>query len=335
MDSLTQIVIGIATADLCAGKVLRRKTYLYGALLGTLPDLDVAVGLFMDPVNGMAIHRGVSHSLLLFLFLSPVLGLLISKLENNRITFKSAVFLVFCCLATHVIIDLFTSWGTQVFWPLSHRVAFKTIFVVDPLYTLPLLISLIVAWRKKVFNMRRKYILWGLYISSAYLLLTCGIKLYALHTFKKALKSNNIEYTNLIVKPTAFNCILWNANVATDDAYYLSDYSVFDYEPAHFVKYSKNNTYTNKLTGNADFEKLKTISEGWFIVTKHDGSYYFNDLRFGLLTNNAEQPQFAFSYVFKPIKGQLRAVEVPKQKRDGKVLLKRIISRIWYGNTDI
>ena len=105
MDSLTQIVLGIATAELVAGKKLQNKTFLYGGVLGTIPDLDILVGKFLSDVEGVAIHRGLSHSLLFFMFLSPVLGWLISKIEKGKISFKSASLLVFWCLVTHVFLD--------------------------------------------------------------------------------------------------------------------------------------------------------------------------------------------------------------------------------------
>ncbi|KIA98153.1 hypothetical protein OA88_20900 [Flavobacterium sp. JRM] len=328
MDSFTQIVLGIATAELCAGKKLQRKTILYGAILGTIPDLDVLFGQFLNPVDGVAIHRGLSHSLLFFGLLSPILGWFISKIEQEKINFRSATTLVFWCLFTHVLLDMFTSWGTQIFWPLPDRIALKTIFVIDPLYTLPLLICLIIGLRKPTFALRKKYVLRGIYISSFYLLVTCSLKLYALQQFKNALQEQHISYSDLIVKPTAFNCILWNANVATKEAYLLGDYSLFDSQPITFERYEKNNALSQQLTGNPDFETLKKVSEGWFIVTKKDNEYYFNDLRFGLLTKDPKQPQFAFSYVFKDENGKLKAQEVPKQKRDGKALMQGILNRI-------
>jgi inner membrane protein len=328
MDSLTQIALGIATAELCAGEKLQRRTFLYGAILGTIPDLDVVVGQFLDPANGVAIHRGLSHSVLFFLLLSPILGWVITRIEKEKISFRSASLLAFWCLLTHVLLDLFTSWGTQIFWPLPHRIALKTIFVIDPLYTLPLLICLIIAWRKQSYPLRRKYVLRGIYISSFYLLLTCGLKLYVLQQFKNALEKQQIVYTDLIVKPTAFNTILWNANVAVNDTYLLGDYSLFDSQPVTFKRYKKNNALAERLAGNPDFETLKKVSEGWFIVTEKDNNYYFNDLRFGLLNSDPEHPQFAFSYVFKDDNGELKAHEVPKQKRDGKALMKGILKRI-------
>ena len=329
MDSLTQIALGIATAELVAGKKLQNKTFLYGAVLGTIPDLDILVGKFLSDVEGVAIHRGLSHSLLFFMFLSPVLGWLISKIEKEKISFKSASLLAFWCLVTHVILDLFTSWGTQILWPLDYRFALKTIFVIDPLYTIPLLISLIFVWRDKEFLVRRKYLIRGLVMSSSYLLLTCLLKLFAVHQFENALENQKLTYEELIVKPTAFNCILWNANIATSKGYYLADYSLFDSQPIRFTFYSKNRKLEEKLVNSYDFQSLKKISEGWYLVTEKNHRLYFNDLRFGLLNDSPENPQFAFSYRMIPMSdGIYWAEEVPKAKRDGKALLEKIFTRL-------
>ena len=329
MDSFTQIVLGIATAELVAGKKLQNKTFLYGAILGTIPDLDIVVGKFMNDVDGVAIHRALSHSLLFFAFLAPVLGWVISKMEKNTISFKSASLLAFWCLVTHVLLDVFTSWGTQILWPLDYRFALKTIFVIDPLYTIPLLISLIFVWKNNDFLIRRKYVIRGLVISSSYLLLTCILKLFAMHQFEKALQNQNLVYQELIVKPTAFNCILWNANISSSKGYYLADYSLFDSKPIQFTFYPKNQILEEKLVNSYDFQQLKKISEGWYLVSEQNNHLYFNDLRFGLLNDNPENPQFAFSYEFiVDSEGNLIAHEVPKAKRDGKALLQKIFIRL-------
>lgn len=328
MDSLTQIALGIAVAEVCAGKKLKNKTFLYGAVLGTLPDLDIVVGKFLNPVDGILIHRGLSHSLLFFLLLSPILAFIISKIEKGKIKVVQAANMTFWCLFTHVLLDMFTSWGTQILWPLDYRFALKTIFVIDPLYTIPLLIALVAVWKTKDTLVRKKHILRGLLISSGYLALSCFIKLYALHQFEKALSTQEIQYSEIIVKPTAFNLILWNANISTADSYLLADYSLFDSQPISFTAYTKNKALESQLKGNPDFEKLKKVSEGWYIVSKRNNFFYFNDLRFGLLNDNPKQPQFAFSYQFIPIDSKLEAVEVAKQKRDGKLLLQKIFIRL-------
>ena len=224
MDSFTQIALGIAIAEVYAGKKLKNKTFLYGTILGTIPDLDIVVGLFLNPVDAVLIHRGISHSLFLFLFLSPFLGWIISKIERDKINFIQSSAMVFWCLFTHVLLDMFTSWGTQILWPLNYRFALKTIFVIDLLYTIPLVIAMIMIWKTKDAVLREKYVIRGLFISSFYLLLSCLFKVYALNKFEKALTKQGIQYSEIIVKPTAFNLILWNANVATTNNYLLGDY---------------------------------------------------------------------------------------------------------------
>ena len=329
MDSFSQVLLGIATVEVIAGRQLKNKTFIYGAILGTIPDLDVAVGMFMEPVAGIAIHRGLSHSVLFFLFLSPLLGWGIFKLEKLKISLKRAILLVFLGLFTHVLLDAFTSWGTQILWPLPQRFALKTIFVIDPLYTIPLLVALIYVFRNKEYFLRKKYVWRGLTISSCYLLLSCGLKLFALQKFENALQKQNIKYTAIIVKPTAFNTILWNANVATTEGYLLAEYSLFDTKSIEFSKYKTDIELEQKISQSRYFKKLVEISEGWYIINQEDGQIFFNDLRFGLLHNRENNPQFAFSYVFIPLKnGTFKVSEVPKEKRDGKLLIQKLWKRL-------
>lgn len=329
MDSFTQILLGIATVEVIAGRQLRNRTFVYGAILGTLPDLDVVVGLFMDPVSGVAIHRGISHSIFLFLVLSPIFGWAITKIERGKISFKRAMIVAFFGLFTHVILDSFTSWGTQILWPLPNRFALKTIFVIDPLYTIPLLISLIFVYRTKVNLLRKKYVFRGLLISSCYLIITCGIKLFTLNKFENALQNQHISYSEIIVKPTAFNTILWNANVKTKEGYLLADYSLLDSKDISFTLYENNKEAGIQISDVPEFKTLVCVSEGWHIVSRYKSRIFFNDLRFGLLNDNPDQPQFAFSYEFVPNKdGSYTVIEVPKAKRDGKLLLQKLWKRL-------
>ncbi len=329
MDSFTQILLGIATVEAIAGRQLQNRTFIYGAILGTIPDLDVVVGMFMNPVDGVAIHRGLSHSLLFFICFSPILGWLIAKLEHGKITIQRAILLAFFGLFTHVLLDAFTSWGTQILWPLPDRFALKTIFVIDPLYTIPLLISLIYLFRTKIYLLRKKYLYRGLFISSCYLLITCGIKLFALNKFENALQNQNISYSEIIVKPTAFNTILWNANVKTRDGYLLADYSLLDSKEISFTLYKNDKETGKQISNTKEYTQLVAISEGWHIVSRVENRIYFNDLRFGLLNDNPDNPHFAFSYEFVPNDdGTFTVVEVPKARQDGKLLLQKLWKRL-------
>ncbi len=334
MDSLTQIVLGIAVAEITAGKELKNKTFLYGAILGSLPDFDIITGMFMNAVDANALHRGISHSILFFIILSPVIGKCISQIENSAISFTKSSKMVFWILFTHSLLDLFTSWGTRLFWPLDWSISFKTIFVIDPVFTIPLLIGIILAYKKHDFIIRKKLIFKGLFFSLFYLLLGVFIKTFALLKFENELQKQHISYEKIIVKPTAFNCVLWNANIKNNNEYYLADYSLFDKFPIKFKKYVSDSISEKMIEKDTQFLKLKNISEDWYIISHSQDTIFFNDLRFGLIDDNPEKTQFAFSYTFVKKGNQFEVFEVKKKRQDGKRLLRNLWKRMW-GNPKI
>ena len=144
MDSLTQLTVGAACAEKIIGKEVGRKALVWGAVIGTLPDLDVFIKYSTDEITSTELHRGVSHSLVLSIAMAPILGWIAHKIHIKReATFKNGSWLFFWALVTHPLLDANTTWGTQFFWPFDYRLAFKNIFVVDPLYTIPFLIFVV------------------------------------------------------------------------------------------------------------------------------------------------------------------------------------------------
>ena len=152
MDSLTQIVLGAACGEAVLGRKIGNKALLFGAIGGTIPDLDVFVGslLHNNEIDAMLFHRGFMHSILFSVLAAFALGWLVHKLYNKgkrlgTTTRNNWISLFFWSLFTHPILDCFTPYGTQLFMPFSnYRVAFNNIAVADPLYTLPFLICMIV-----------------------------------------------------------------------------------------------------------------------------------------------------------------------------------------------
>ena len=193
MDSLTQIVLGAAVGEAVLGKKVGNKAMLYGAIAGTIPDLDVFASHFTDTVTALSVHRGFSHSIFFSVLFAPIFGWLVSRYETLR-DFKSWSWLFFLAFVTHPILDAHTTWGTQLFWPFDVRLAFKTIFVIDPIYTLPFLVFLILAMtQKRTAEKRQFYNKMGLWVSSCYLILTFFLKWIAFSQFESALKTQNIN----------------------------------------------------------------------------------------------------------------------------------------------
>ncbi|WP_422090098.1 metal-dependent hydrolase [Tenacibaculum ovolyticum] len=326
MDSLTQIVLGAAVGEAVLGKKIGNKAMLYGAIAGTIPDLDVLASFFTDKVTALYIHRGFTHSIVFSVLFAPIFAWIVSRYEKYK-DFKNWTLLFFLSFVTHPILDAHTTWGTQLFWPFDIRLAFKNIFVIDPLYTLPFLVFLIFAMtQKRTSEKRRFYNKMGLIISSSYLVLTLLLKWIAFNQFERALKNQNIAYSEIDTRPSPLNTILWSANVQTEDSFLLGNYSFFDTQPITFTKYSKNHNLLGSLTEDKNVKRMISISEGWFTINKKDDQLYFNDLRFGLLSMKPKAENFVFKYkITVDDSGDVIFTEEPKDKRDGK----KLISDLW------
>ncbi|MFB9053637.1 metal-dependent hydrolase [Formosa undariae] len=329
MDSLTQIVLGAAVGEAVLGRKIGNKAMLYGAIAGTIPDLDVLASHFTDTVTALEIHRGFTHSILFSIVFAPVVGWLVSRYERYK-NVKGWSWLFFLAFVTHPLLDAHTTWGTQLFWPLDLRVAYKSIFVIDPLYTVPFLVFLIMAmFQKRTSQKRRTFNNWGLALSSIYLLITLVLKGISFTKFESALQDQNISYSEIDTRPSPLNTILWTANVDTKEAYLVGHYSFFDSQPISFHRYPKHHDYITDIMGDAKMQRMIRISKGWYTISKQDTDLYFNDLRFGTLSMNPNAENFVFQYkIEKDKNGNIHFEETPKDRNDAKHLLGDLWTRI-------
>ena len=237
MDSLTQIVLGAACGEAVLGRKIGNKALLFGAIGGTILDLDVFVGrlFYNNEIDIMAFHRGLMHSILFAVLGSFAFGWLVFKLydkgrRKRTTTLNDWRWLFFWSLFTHPILDSFTGYGTLLFAPFSdYRVAFNNISVVDIFYTLPFLICLIVLMFYNRQNKKRQFWLrLGLGISSIYMLFTISNKLYIDYIFESSLEAENIKYKRFQTQPSLFANVLWYGTVETETDYLLGYYSNFD-----------------------------------------------------------------------------------------------------------
>ncbi|MBN32105.1 MAG: hypothetical protein CL845_08995 [Crocinitomicaceae bacterium] len=363
MDSLSQIVLGAAVGEAVLGKKLGNRAMVWGAIAGTLPDMDVLGQFFLSELDNLAFHRGISHSLTftvigsLFFgwvtdwlycnshhakiamaakaFAVVVLGFVINFLtqlfspggflpvllyfpaatwlcwrHGKRRYFsgkwvqpetdtKGWIQLFFWGFFTHILLDCFTTYGTQVLAPFSDlRVAWGTISVVDPIYTVPFLICLLVAACFGRNDGRRRW--WngaGLALSSLYLALTVWNQARVEATLKQTLSGQGIVYTSLCITPTIFNNILWNAVVDADDEFLLAQYSIYDEILPSFHSIPKGYELLHNLETDETLAVLRWFSAGYFnAVIREDGQLQLNDLRFGTFSGKATNPD---DYVFR------------------------------------
>jgi inner membrane protein len=197
MDSLTQIVLGAACGEVALGKKIGNKALLFGAVGGTIPDLDVIVGrlIYSNEIHALVFHRGFMHSFTFAILGAIGIGWLTFILYNkgNRLgttQLKDWVWLFFLALFSHPILDSFTPFGTQLFAPFSnYKVAFNSIAVVDPLYTLPFLIPLLaVLFYKRANDRRRRLVYIGFALSALYMATTVMNRYYIESVFEQSFR---------------------------------------------------------------------------------------------------------------------------------------------------
>lgn len=286
MDSLSQIVLGAAVGEAVLGKKIGYKAALWGAVFGTIPDLDVLLKFFFDnPIDQDLSHRGFSHSILFALFMAFLVGKLFFHAFKKRIELKSWMWFVFLCTVTHPMLDIFTTWGTQFLWPYPERLSFNSIFVVDPLYTIPFLFCLIVAlFKQKESISRAKWNWTGLTLSTSYLLIGVIIKLGILSGVSDKFPTENI--INSSVKPMPLTSFYWMSLNETPEDFIIAYHHLWKpFDSKDVQRFSKNYELFNGLDKESKeiTEKVKFLTKGYLSLERNNDTIFCKDLRFGTI----------------------------------------------------
>lgn len=374
MDSFTQIVLGAAVGELAAGRKLGNRAMIWGAVAGTIPDLDVSAGWVADPITSLAFHRCVTHSLYYALFASPVLawmaralyprsgqpepgylwrvwapgfaiifallavgslasptplegvagyGLVVAALTvtfplvvwgcrqlkprpprtrpDARATYAEWLWLFLLGIGTHPLLDCFTTYGTQVFQPFSElRVAWNTISVADPAYTLPFLICLLIASRAIRESPRRRTFTWiGLGLGGVYLAFTCVNLLRIRSQVAEDLQAGDIAFERFMVTPTLLQNVLWNVTVDQGDTMRIGQLGLLDepfrLSPKRLTAYPKRDALLAPIADERAVRVARWFSDGYYVVGRGAGdTLELYDLRFGVLPTEGASPVFGF-----------------------------------------
>jgi inner membrane protein len=333
LDSLTQIVLGASVGEVVLGKKVGNKAILWGAIAGTLPDLDVLLRYFTDEISSTQMHRGFSHSIVFAVLIAPLLGWIAKKIhfKLKEVSFKDWTKLFFWTTVTHPLLDAHTTWGTQFFWPFNYRLAYQNIFVVDPLYTLPFLMFLIIVMTLKKDNPKRsKFNTVGLSVSSTYLLLTLIFKWISFQEFKEGLENQEIEYVEIDTKPSPLNSILWSSLIETDKGYRTAYYSLFDKQEITYSKeFLKNHHLLEPYLEQKVIKQLIDISAGWYRIEEKNGKLLFWDLRFGQMGMDVNNASFLWYYELNiEENGNMSAIKRQPEIKNFKLVFKELFNRI-------
>ncbi len=285
MDSITHIALGAAIGEAHLGPRVGYRAAVWGAAVSTLPDLDVLLYPFLDSAQQLQLHRGLTHSILFLFLASPLLGVIIDRFHRSEGTgWKDWALLSFMALLSHMITDLPTSYGTQILEPFSSvRVTLDSIFIIDPIFTAPLISAVVLAL---TLNRDSRLRYWasraGLVVSALYLLATLGIKTHVSNVYTHSFREQYGEFERLKTIPGPFTSLLWTGYVQRNDSLYAGTYSLFDKdEKIHFQGVPRNSGLIRPWQDDLPVEVLIWFSMGYYHVEEMNGEILVHDLRFG------------------------------------------------------
>jgi inner membrane protein len=299
---------------------------LIGAGLGTLPDLDVFID-FGGPVANFTYHRGFSHSLFVLMPVSALLWLLLRRwwapVRDAPFRWFAAISLA---LLTHPLLDAHTAYGTQLFWPLTVApTSWATLFIIDPLYTLPLLVGVLVAaFRRKVGGTALRV---GLLISTLYIGWSWVAQATVRQNVEDALASMQLQDAPVFLTPTPLNTLLWRVVVMTDDGYLEGfDSLMIDEGTMRFTAYPSAVDAMEDAGDIWAVSRLRWFARDFVRARIDNDRIIIADLRMG------QEPTYVFSHVVAA-RGNPHWKEVPGELLPmsfGDRALAQTWGRIWH-----
>ncbi|MDX1432285.1 MAG: metal-dependent hydrolase [Gammaproteobacteria bacterium] len=299
MDPVSQFTLGAAVGLSVLGRRAgARRSALIGGVLGTLPDLDYLLPT-KDAVDTYLSHRSATHSLLVEAAATPLIGeavrLLVAPLRDARWLVWLAVYL---CLATHALLDAVTVYGTRLFWPLSEEaLGLGSLFIIDPLYTLPLLaVTIWALFRRQMTRRLATGVAASLALSTGYIAWSAVAQQVAASRGASHLAAQDIDPERLLATPAPFNTLLWRV-IAVDHTRNYNVYvpllggdgaiiaHAYDRWPAEMPCRDRE-----ALAGDATVRELAAFTDGFYQIRSHNGGAVFVDLRMGLA------PDYAFRF---------------------------------------
>ncbi|MGD8783098.1 MAG: metal-dependent hydrolase [Thioalkalispiraceae bacterium] len=218
MDVITQGLLGGVLAQSAANRNEKKWATLAGVASGLVADADVLIYSSSDPLLNIEYHRHFTHALVFIPFGAAIASLLLWPFLHRHL--QLARLYLFCLLGYSMsgMIDACTSYGTHLFWPFSdERIAWHIISIVDPIFTIIILITFILGLKVKLKNV--SYI--GLSLALAYMLFGyLQLQRAEDAAAQLALSRGHIPLKH-VVKPTLGNLLLWRSTYIREQQIYV------------------------------------------------------------------------------------------------------------------
>ena len=293
MDPFTQGIVGCTAAQVVSKKNKIIIASIIGLLAGLAPDLDIFIRSSSDPLLFLEFHRHFTHSLIFIPIGSLICALVFYYIFTKRfsLSFKETYFYSFLGYATHGIIDSFTTYGTLLFWPFTDdRIAWNTVSVIDPLFTVPILILVLVSIKKRNKTFSIYAIIWiVLYQTVAY-----AQKIRAEEIIYNYAQTFEHEIESIEAKPSFGNIIVWKVIYSTSDRYYVNaillalDHKIYPGESIEKLNIRKSFPWLSVNSQQAkDIEKFRWFSNGYLGIDEKNKDIIY-DVRFSTIPNQVE-----------------------------------------------
>jgi len=290
MDSLTQLVLGSAVSLAVMGRrTAAWKAGLWGAVAGTAPDLDALID-HGDAVLNMVLHRAETHALPLLALASLPLGWAVARLHGETGQWRRWWLAMALVLLTHAGLDAMTVYGTQLWLPFTDRAfGVDSLFIIDPAYTLPLLVGALWAWSGWRGGQRANAV--GLLLSSAYLAWSVLAQSLVLMQAQRSLAAAGLPSEQVLVTPAPFSTVLWRVLSVETGAYHEGYYSLFDGgRPIRFASHPRGGDLLQRHGDHPHVQRMLRFSEGFVRLREVDGHLWLTDLRMG------QEPAYVFEF---------------------------------------
>ncbi len=327
MDSLTQILLGASVAGAVVPAAHRRAAMLAGAALGTLPDLDsFPIKLFTDdPVALMTLHRGFSHSLLVLPLLAWAIWAFCRR-RGKRVAEAPMrwFWAIQLALVTHPLLDAFTVYGTQLLWPLAAPpVMWSSVFIIDPGYTLWLLLGVVVAAFAGARPVAQRALVAGLALSTAYLGWSLVAKAMVEREADRSLATLGLADAPRFSVPMPFNTLLWRVVAMTPDGFVEGEHSlVADTRPIAFRRHGSDVAALGQVADFPAVRRLAWFNHGFMKASERDGKLILSDLRMGA------EPDYSFNFAVAERDGDGWR-EIPPEQLSGPWEARRRLPQMW------
>jgi inner membrane protein len=329
MDSLTQVTLGAAVGMAAMGRrTAPWKAALWGGLAGTLPDLDVFVD-HGDPILNMVLHRAETHAPFWLTLFSVPFAALVARIQGEWHQWRRWWLALWLVLVTHPLLDAMTVYGTRLALPWSdHPYGVGSIFIIDPLYTLPLLAGVVTLLATRGSRRGRLANAAGLALSCAYLAWSVVAQQHVERLARAELARQGIEAQRVLVTPTAFNTVLWRIVAMEPGGDYHEGFrSLLDEgRRIEFRRYDGGAALAPELLGIDGVRRIAEFSRGFYKLAERDGRLRVTDLRMGY------EPWYAFNFVVAERRSAMRVL--PKsvhesERGDARELLAWTWRRLW------